>query len=144
MTRHLTSLIRIQRWRVDAECRAVADRQAMADDLRLRLSALDHQLAHERQIADADATTAGAAYPAFAQAALQHRRELLAGLVKAEQALEQARAVLTEAYRQQRALELAQEARQQQQRREAQRRAQADLDEAATRQAGAGHRQAGL
>lgn len=138
MTRHLTSLIRVQRWRVDAERRAVADRQAMVDDLRLRLSALDHQLCQERQIADADATTAGQAYPAFAQAALQHRRELLAALAKAEQALEQARAVLTEAYREQRALELADEARRRQQRREAQQRAQAAQDEAAARRPAAG------
>jgi flagellar export protein FliJ len=133
MTRHLTSLIRIQRWRVDAERRAVADRQAMVEDLQLRLCALDHQLAHERRIAGVDAETAGAAYPAFAQAALHHRRELAAGLGEAQQALEQARAILTEAYRQQRALELADEARRRRHRAEAQRREQADLDEVAAR-----------
>jgi hypothetical protein len=131
MRKSLSTVIRLQRWDVDAERRTVTEADAVVRAIEEALDALAQRCEAEKRCArDTLETGSFAVGPYFRRVGLQ-RAELENQRVEAETRLQEARSRLAEAYREQRKFELAEA---EQRRRAAEQRAKLDqqiLDELA-------------
>lgn len=128
--RRYASLIRLHRWKVDERRRVLADLEELGAEMRGRLERLDSDIEHEQDIARRTAEAARH-YPAFAAAMAQRRETLKRSVDNVDQQIVQARETLTEAYRELKKYEIAEDGRRRQLRHEADRREQGTLDEIA-------------
>ena len=128
----LAVLIRLRRWRLDEERRLLAERLRVVDALGEELAALDAEIAGERELAAASlAADVGFAYAAYAGRAALRRAAALQAIAEAEARVAAQREVVLDCHRDLRSASLAEEARQQRQQREADRRERMLLDELA-------------
>lgn len=93
----LESMVRVHQWMLDERQRKLADLQALVQKLKDDLTALDHQLESEREVAGQSAE-AGMAYPAFVAAALDRRKKLCDTIADLETEVESVREEVAEAF----------------------------------------------
>ncbi len=93
----LDSIVRVHRWVLDEKQRKLADLRTLVEKLKLDLESLDAELEAEREVSEIS-DEAGAAFPAYAAAALSRRRRLCETIANLEQESEAAREEVTEAF----------------------------------------------
>lgn len=107
MRKSLATVIRLQRWQVDAERRSVTEADAVVRAIEEALVALAQRCEAEKRCARDTIETGSFAFGPFLQLAALRRSELESQRAEAEARLVHARQRLTEAYREQRKFELA-------------------------------------
>ncbi len=104
----LDSLIRLHRWKLEERRRALAELEALMDDLRARARALEVEILNEQKAAAGSEET-GFAYAAYANQAI-HRRGILAqSATELEEKIGTARDDVKEAFQEAKKYEIAQE-----------------------------------
>ncbi len=93
----LDSIVRVYRWVLDEKQRKLADLRTLLEKLQLDLESLDAELEAEREVSDIS-DEAGAAFPAYAAAALDRRRRLCETIANLERESDAAREEVTEAF----------------------------------------------
>ena len=93
----LDSIVRVHRWVLDEKQRKLADLRTLVEKLKLDLESLDAELEAERE-ASGNSDEAGAAFPAYAAAALDRRRRLCETIANLERESDAAREEVTEAF----------------------------------------------
>ncbi len=93
----LDSIVRVHRWVLDEKQRKLADLRTLLEKLQLDLESLDAELEAERE-ASGNSDEAGAAFPAYAAAALDRRRRLCETIANLERESDAAREEVTEAF----------------------------------------------
>ena len=126
----LESLIRIHRWQLDEQRRNVADIEQLVAKLRAEIERLAAEEIAE-QSAAAQSSEASFAYGSYAGAVIERRRKLLQSLAGAEAQAAKAREVLGEVFQELKRYEIAAAKRVLNQRLEANRLQQNDMDEMA-------------
>jgi hypothetical protein len=129
MQKGLASLIRLRRWRLDEERRQLTDLLRAADQARDCLTALDAEIEQERTSAEND--EAFFAFAAYARRANERRFAAVEATRSAEAAALAQRDVVLLCHRELRSSELAEQARHDRLKREAERRDQGAIDELA-------------
>lgn len=128
----LDSIIRLHRWQLDEKRRRLVELQAMADDTRRRIAALDREIREEAKSADA---AGGEAYPgswqAYARTMRERRENLEVTLCTIESQVGEINEAIAEAFQELKKFELISEARARRVRETAARREQFALDEIA-------------
>ena len=131
MTADLKTLIRVRDWQVEEKQRVLGALLRDLDDLKARARALDHEVTSEQEIARSAPDEAGMAYAGYARRVLDHRADLAQSIAKAEAAVSAAKNELSQAYRDLKTVEIAQENRERLAAAEAERRQNISLDEIA-------------
>lgn len=131
MTADLKTLIRVRDWQVEEKQRVLGALLRDLDDLKARARALDHEVTSEQEIARSAPDEAGMAYAGYARRVLDHRADLAQSIAKAEAAASAAKNELSQAYRDLKTVEIAQENRERLAAAEAERRQNISLDEIA-------------
>jgi len=126
----LETLIRVHRWQLDEQRRRVAEIETLITKLRADLERLETECQTEQQTAAASAE-ASFAYGAYATAVIERRRKLTLSLVEAEQQAAKAREALADVFQEVKRYEIANARRLLNQRAEAERLQQNDMDEIA-------------
>jgi flagellar protein FliJ len=126
----LDSLIRLHRWQVDERRRRVAELEELAEKLREDLRRLEAEQASEQEIAQRMPEVTSS-YGSYAGALIERRRKLNQSLTDTEQQTAKAREVLAEAYQEAKRYEIAAARRVLNQRQQADRLEQHDMDELA-------------
>jgi flagellar protein FliJ len=126
----LDSLIRLHRWQVDERRRRVAELDELAEKLREDLRRLEAEQASEQEIAQRMPEVTSS-YGSYAGALIERRRKLNQSLTDTEQQTAKAREVLAEAYQEAKRYEIAAARRVLNQRQQADRLEQHDMDELA-------------
>ncbi|MCH7865979.1 MAG: flagellar FliJ family protein [Proteobacteria bacterium] len=129
MPQDFNILIRLNEWTVDERRRELGDVLASLAELESGLHRLREELAREQGVVQASPEEAGFFYGNYAQAVIERRNHLDAGIVRMEEDVAQARDKLGEAYRELKKYEVAQDLRDTQEARELARKEQIDLDE---------------
>ncbi len=129
MAQDLNTLIRLNEWTVDERRRELGDVLASLAELESGLQRLREELAREQGAVQASPEEAGFFYGNYAQAVIERRHHLNAGIARMEEEVAQARDKLNEAYRELKKFEVAQDLRDTQEARELARKEQIDLDE---------------
>lgn len=128
----LDSIIRLHRWQLDEKRRRLVELQAMADDTRSRIAALDREIREEAKSADA---AGGETYPgswqAYARTMRERRENLKVTLCTIESQVGEINEAIAEAFQELKKFELISEARARRVRETAARREQFALDEIA-------------
>lgn len=124
----LDSMIRVHRWVLDEKQRKLIDLRTLLEKLESDLEGLDSDLEAERE-ASGSSDEAGAAFPAYAAAALDRRRKLCETIANLEKETEAAREEVTEAFGELKKYEIASENRQSQESAKRKRRERINLDE---------------
>lgn len=104
----LESLIRLHRWKLEEKRRALAELEALMDDLRTRAGNLEVEIINEQKAA-ADSEEAGFAYAAYAAQAIHRRGVLAQSATELEVRIEAARDGVKEAFQEAKKYEIAQE-----------------------------------
>src|SRR5579862_226068 len=130
MSSTLESLIRVHRWQLDEQRRNVAEIESLIAKLRADLEHLEVERETEQRIA-ATSAEASFAYAAYAAALIERRRKLTLSLVEAEQQAAKAREALADVFQEVKRYEIAAARRLLNQRAEAERLQQNDMDEIA-------------
>jgi flagellar export protein FliJ len=102
----LESLIRVHRWQLDEQRRAVAELEELAATLRADLQRLDTEHESEQEFAS-KSPEASFGYGTYAGALIERRRKLLQSLAEAEQRTATAREALAEAFQEAKRYEIA-------------------------------------
>ena len=131
VTADLKTLIRVRDWQVDEKQRVVGALLRDLDDLKARARALDQEVTSEQEIARSAPDEAGMAYAGYARRVLDHRAALAQTIAKAEEAVSAAKSALSQAYRDLKTVEIAQENRERLAAAEVERRETIALDEIA-------------
>ena len=131
MRSSLSTVIRLQRWQVDAERRCVNEADAALSAIDAALAALAQSCAEEGRHAAAAIETGAFAFGPFLARVRRRREALETQRVEAVACLEDARARLAAAYREQRKFELADAEQRRRAAAEAARKEQQALDEMA-------------
>jgi len=126
----LDSLIRVNRWQLDEHRRHVAEIETLVAQLRADLERLEAECTAEQQTA-AQSAEVSFAYGTYATAVIERRRKLTLSLVEAEQQAAKAREALAEVFQEVKRYEIAAARRLLNQRAEAERLQQNDMDEIA-------------
>ncbi len=124
----LDSMVRVHRWVLDEKQRKLVDLRTLLEKLKLDLETLDRELEGEREAAGAS-DDAGAAFPAYAAAAIDRRRKLCETIANLEQETEAAREEVTEAFGELKKYEIASENRESQESERRKRSERINLDE---------------
>ena len=125
----LHNLIRVHEWQVDEKRRRLGQLIQVLDDLEERARQLEQEVRNEQQIASQSPGEAGFLYGGYAEAVIDRRERLAQSIFKAEQEVATARNDLSDAYRDLKKYELAQEARDRRAAAELERKEQLVLDE---------------
>lgn len=126
----LNNLVRLHDWQVDEKRRALAALEQLGQDLRVRVTRLDEELAAERLVA-AEATPGSVNFPAYAAAVGTRRAVLEQSIADIDRQIEDAREEVSEAFRELKKYEHVRAAKKHRMRVLATRRAQTVLDEIA-------------
>lgn len=129
MAQDLNTLIRLNEWTVDERRRELGDVLASLAELESGLLRLREELAREQGVVQASPEEAGFFYGNYAQAVIERRHRLNAGISRMEEEVAQARDKLNEAYRELKKFEIAQDLRDTHETQELARKEQIDLDE---------------
>ena len=129
MAQDLNTLIRLNEWTVDERRRELGDVLASLAELEWGLLRLREELAREQGVVQASPEEAGFFYGNYAQAVIERRHRLNAGISRMEEEVAQARDKLNEAYRELKKFEIAQDLRDTHETQELARKEQIDLDE---------------
>lgn len=129
MAQDLNTLIRLNEWTVDERRRELGDVLASLAELESGLQRLREELAREQGVVQASPEEAGFFYGNYAQAVIERRHRLNAGISRMEEEVAQARDKLNEAYRELKKFEIAQDLRDTHETQELARKEQIDLDE---------------
>lgn len=129
MAQDLNTLIRLNEWTVDERRRELGDVLASLAELESGLLRLREELAREQGVVQASPEEAGFFYGNYAQAVIERRHRLNAGISRMEEEVAQARDKLNEAYRELKKFEIAQDLRYTHETQELARKEQIDLDE---------------
>ena len=124
----LDSLIRLHRWQLDEQRRAVADLEQLEVKLRGDLRRLDAEQAAEQEAAR-KAPSLNYGYGSYIAALIERRRKLSQSLSEAEQQTAKARDALAEAFQEAKRYEIAAAKRVLNQRMQADRLQQHEMDE---------------
>jgi flagellar protein FliJ len=124
----LDTLIRLHRWHVDEHRRRVAEFEQLVEKLRAELTRLTAEQANEQDFVQRSEEIAYS-YGAYAGAMIERRRKLEQSLVEAERQTAQAREKLAEVYQEAKRYEIASARRLLNQRRQAERIEQQNMDE---------------
>ena len=128
MAKGLRTLIRVHEWEVDEKRRFLARLLNHVNALERQGRDLETEIKSEQGIAAASEEV-GFAYGAYAEAAICRREDIAGNIVRTEIEIIAAQDVLTEAYRELKKFEVAQENRDKVEARELSLKEQADLDE---------------
>lgn len=123
----LQTLIRLNRWQVDEKRRELRGLEDMREDLVVRRTQIDVEMAAEQDYSDERAVQF--AYPAFVQAALERREKLTSSIAEVDAAIEKKQIELADAARELKKIEVAAERRAERERIEQNRRGQIETDE---------------
>ena len=129
MAQDLNTLIRLNEWTIDERRRELGDVLASLAELESGLLRLREELAREQGVVQASPEEAGFFYGNYAQAVIERRHRLNAGISRMEEEVAQARDKLNEAYRELKKFEIAQDLRDTHETQELARKEQIDLDE---------------
>lgn len=124
----LKNLIRIHGWEVDEARRKLNDLLAVQNDLRSRLERLDEEVRREQALAYENPESA-VFYGAYADGVIQRRERLTESIRKMDAEVAVARETVRAAFRELKKYEVAQEARDLEEKQERDKREQAALDE---------------
>jgi len=102
------TLVRLHRFQVDEKRRQMADIEAMIADFRRMEQDLEHQITTEQERSGITDVT-HFAYPTFAKAAMERRKNLLRSIEELEQQMSDAKEEFSEAYSELKKYELMQE-----------------------------------
>lgn len=131
MTADLKPLIRVREWQLEEKRRVLGDVFRHLENLRIKASALQHEVTAEQEIARSSPDEAGMAYAGYALRVLDQRAELGQSIADAEAAVSAAKDDVARAYRDLKTLEIAQENRERREAAEDERRQTIALDEVA-------------
>lgn len=129
MAQDFTTLIRLNEWTVDERRRELGDVLASLAELESGLQRLREELTKEQDVVQASPEEAGFFYGNYAQAVIERRHRLNAGISRMEEEVTQARDKLNEAYRELKKFEVVQDLRDTREAQELVRKEQIDLDE---------------
>lgn len=129
MAQDFTTLIRLNEWTVDERRRELGDVLASLAELESGLQRLREELTKEQGVVQASPEEAGFFYGNYAQAVIERRHRLNAGISRMEEEVTQARDKLNEAYRELKKFEVVQDLRDTREAQELVRKEQIDLDE---------------
>ncbi|WP_022727363.1 flagellar FliJ family protein [Fodinicurvata sediminis] len=93
----LENLVRLKRWKLDEQRRALADLEALEERLRADLERLEEEIAQEKEAANAD-QEGNRVFPFYAANALKRRERLWESLNKVSAETLQARDAVAEAF----------------------------------------------
>ena len=108
----LPNLIRLHRWRLDEKRKNLADLERLAAQLRDRGLRLEDEMRHEQDAA-AGSSEAGYAYGPYAKTVISRREAIAASLAEVRSKIAQAAEAVSEAFRELKRFEVAQERREQ-------------------------------
>ncbi len=106
----LPNLIRLHRWRLDEKRKDLAELERLGTELRAQGARLEEEMRHEQKTAASNAE-AGYAYGAYAKAVIARRGAIAASLAEVKAKIRQAAEAVTEAFRELKRFEVAQERR---------------------------------
>ena len=109
----LPNLIRLHRWRLDEKRKNLAELERLAADLRQQAAHLEQELKGEQTAAARAPEEAGYAYGRYANRVIARREAIAASLAEVKTKIAQAAAAVTEAFRELKRFEIAQERREQ-------------------------------
>lgn len=124
----LKNLIRINEWEVDEARRRLGDLLTMQEDLKTQLQRLSAELVREQELAYNNPESA-TFYGAYADGVIQRRERLTESILKMDEEVDQAREVVREAFRALKKYEVAQEQRDEEEKKERDKAEQNTLDE---------------
>ncbi len=124
----LPALIRLHRWQLDEKRRELADLQRLEDDMLAQVQRLHDEVAAEQDYAQ-NADTGGLAYGGFAAGVLLRRQRIEQSIAEIGRRIEAKREELAESFRDLKRYETTLAQREKRAALEADRRAQAALDE---------------
>jgi flagellar export protein FliJ len=111
MAKNLKALIRLHKWIVDEKRRVLGELLRMLGELEQRTRDLENEVVREQKIARGAPDSAGFLYGNYAEAVIQRRERLKQSIARTEAEIEVARAELSEAYRDLKKYEVAQQVR---------------------------------
>lgn len=111
MVKDLSSLIRLNEWMVDQHRRELSDVLNSLQSLEKGLQKLETDLKLEQQSAQSSPNEAGLLYGSYATSVILKRDSLMAGILKMEEKVSEARARLDGSYRELKKFEITQENR---------------------------------
>ncbi|MDA5193172.1 flagellar FliJ family protein [Govanella unica] len=123
----LSTLIRLNRWRVDEKRRELRGLEDMRSDLVIRRTTIDVEMATEQSVGDEPVVQFS--YGAFVRAALLRRETLTRSIAEVEHAVEEKQSELADCVRELKKIEVAAERRAERERLELSRREQIEVDE---------------
>lgn len=124
----LKNLIRVHDWEVDEARRRLGDLLAVQEDLKRQLQRLEDELRREQALAYENPETA-TFYGAYADGVIQRRERLTESIRKMDGEVEAAREVVRNAFRELKKYQIAQEARDLEEKKERDKLEQGALDE---------------
>lgn len=124
----LAALIRLHSWRLDEKRRELADLQRLEDQFLADLQRLEAEVAAEQEFAKTSDSGAFS-YGGFAVGVIERRKRIEASIAEVRRRIEEKNEEVAEAFRELKRYEITQAERLKRQRVEAERRAQAALDE---------------
>lgn len=124
----LAALIRLHSWRLDEKRRELADLQRLEDQFLADLQRLEAEMAAEQEFAKTSDMGAFS-YGGFAVGVIERRKRIEASIAEVRRRIEEKNDEVAEAFRELKRYEITQAERLKRQRAEAERRAQASLDE---------------
>lgn len=125
----LAALIRLHSWRLDEKRRELADLQRLEDQLLADAQRLEAEMAAEQEFAAKNSDTGAFSYGGFAIGVIERRKRIAASIAEVRRRIDDKRAEVAEAFQELKRYEITQAERKKRQQAEANRRAQADLDE---------------
>ncbi len=129
----LSTLIRMNRWRLNEQRRELAEYEKLLDKLHGEAARLAAELVAEQETASRreveGLSPANWAFAGFARATLERQRKLASSIAEVEGRAETAREVVRGMFRELKRHEITLDLRNRREREEAERRAQAELDE---------------
>lgn len=124
----LAALIRLHRWRLDEKRRELAELERLEDRLLESVRQLDREVAAEQAFAQ-QANMGGLSYGGFAAGIIVRRERLAASMAEIRQQMDVKTEEISEVFRELKRYEIARDQREKREQIEADRRAQAALDE---------------
>lgn len=126
----LASVIRLHKWQLDEQRRALADLHNLADRLKSEAERLEEEIRHEQETAKAD-FEASFGYPAYAKAATERRKRIAQSIAQVDRQIAAATDAVAESFQELKRFELAEEERKRREADKLRRKENAMLDETA-------------
>ena len=129
MAKDLRNVIRLHEWGVDEKRRKLGELLRLAESLENQARGLEEELVREQAQAKSSPEEAGILYGNYAEAVIERRERIAQSIAQTEIEIAAAREELSEAYRELKKYEVAQENRDKREAEELARKDQAFLDE---------------